>query len=244
MNIDDFLALIHSRRSVRRFKPDPIPLESQEKILEAGRWAMSGANAQPWEYVVVDDTAIKERIVAAWIEARKETFAIEQTRLAEWRHPNSFSLDTSPGFKDAPIYIVVLGDRRAYQATVLAAHYMWGEGGTDSTYLKNIGNTTMMMHLAASALGLGTQWISVSRLWGEDIKYILGIPDVLDVHTLIAVGYPYSPPKTGCRRPLTQIVHRNNYDMAKYRSGGDVIEYLRDLRQSTKSAYIRHTNDG
>ena len=47
MNIDGFLDLVHTRRSIRRFKNEAVPEELLEKILEAGRWAMSGANAQP-----------------------------------------------------------------------------------------------------------------------------------------------------------------------------------------------------
>ena len=47
--------IIRRRSSVRKLKPDPIPDEYIGKILEAGRWAMSGANSQPWEYIVVKD---------------------------------------------------------------------------------------------------------------------------------------------------------------------------------------------
>ncbi|MGB9861933.1 MAG: nitroreductase family protein, partial [Candidatus Bipolaricaulaceae bacterium] len=45
--------MIRGRRSVLRFEPDPIPEEDLEKILEAGRWAPSYANSQPWKFVVV-----------------------------------------------------------------------------------------------------------------------------------------------------------------------------------------------
>jgi nitroreductase len=48
MNIEQFLELAKKRRSIRRFKPDPVPDEIIQKILEAARWAMSGANGQPW----------------------------------------------------------------------------------------------------------------------------------------------------------------------------------------------------
>jgi nitroreductase len=47
--------IIRRRSSIRKLKPDPIPVEYIDKILEAGRWAMSGANSQPWEYFVVKD---------------------------------------------------------------------------------------------------------------------------------------------------------------------------------------------
>ena len=52
--------IIRRRASVRKLKPDPIPDGYIEKILEAGRWAMSGANSQPWEYIVVKDAQVKK----------------------------------------------------------------------------------------------------------------------------------------------------------------------------------------
>ena len=240
MQTDDFWDVVLNRHSTRKFKPDAVAPEDIQKMLEAARWAMSGANAQPWEFVVVDDALVKERIIASWPEARKETFVIEQTRQAELRHPNFHDLEVSPGFKDAAVFIIVLGDRRTYQATVQAANYLWGEGGTDATYLKNIGNATQILHLAAAALGLGTQWVSANRIWGEAIKQILVVPDVLDVHSLVAVGYPDSSPKTRYRRPLAQMVHHNHYEIEKYRSAEDVQKFLFDLRQSTKPAYNRY----
>jgi 5,6-dimethylbenzimidazole synthase len=241
MQIDDFLYLVHSRRSARRFKPDPVPSSDIDRMIEAARWAMSGANAQPWEFVVVDDAEVRKRIVESWPEPRREVFAIEQTRVPELRHPNFRDLEVSPGFRDAPVFIVVLGDRRTLQATVLAGNFLWGEGGTDSTYLKNVGNATYALHLAAAALGLGSQWVSVSRIWGQAIKEILGIPDMLDVHTLVPVGYPAYAPKPSTRRPLEDILHHNRYDMTKYRSGEDIQKWLLELRQSTAPSYDRYS---
>jgi nitroreductase len=240
MQIDYYLTLVRERRSVRRFKPDPIPSAEVDKMLEAARWAMSGANAQPWEFVVVDNSALRARIVGSWLEPRKEVYALEQARLPEFRHPNFLDLEVSPGFKDAPVFIVVLGDRRTYQATVLAANYLWGEGGTDSTYLKNVGNATQNLHMAAAALGLSSQWVSVSRLWGQSLKEILRIPEMLDVHTLVAVGKPAYEPKPGQRRPLSDMVHRNVYDMSKYRTGEDIQRFILKLRRATAQSYDRY----
>lgn len=243
MQIDDYLTLVRARRSARRFKPDPIPPGDVDKMLEAARWAMSGANAQPWEFVVVDDTAVRGRIVDSWLEPRKEVYAAEQARLPEFCHPNFRDLEVSPGFKDAPVFIVVLGDRRTYQATVLAANYLWGEGGTDSTYLKNVGNATQNIHMAAAALGLNSQWVSVSRIWGQSLKEILRIPEILDVHTLVAIGKPAYEPKPGQRRPLSDIVHRNAYDLSKYRTGEDIQRFILKLRRATAPGYDRYGKD-
>lgn len=50
---DVLLDLVKSRVSVRKLKPDPIPDQYITQILEVGRWAMSGANGQPWDFIVV-----------------------------------------------------------------------------------------------------------------------------------------------------------------------------------------------
>jgi len=63
-----------------------VPQETLEKILEAGRWAMSGANAQPWEFVVVRDPAVRAQVAGSWLTPNQEAWAIEQTRVPEIRH--------------------------------------------------------------------------------------------------------------------------------------------------------------
>ena len=61
-NYDDLLDLLRTRRSVRAFTPEPVSDEDIKKILEAARWAMSGGNAQPWEFLVVKDNDGIEKI--------------------------------------------------------------------------------------------------------------------------------------------------------------------------------------
>ena len=51
----DVYECIRTRRTVREFKPDPVPDEIVHKILRAGRWAPSSSNTQPWHFVVVRD---------------------------------------------------------------------------------------------------------------------------------------------------------------------------------------------
>ena len=65
---DTLLELVKTRVSVRNLKPDPIPDDYVTKVLEVGRWAMSGANGQPWDFVVVRDAAIKQELFRAYIE--------------------------------------------------------------------------------------------------------------------------------------------------------------------------------
>jgi nitroreductase len=58
----EVLEAIRTRRSIRRFKKEPVPPELVEKLLEAGRWAPSSADSEPWEFIVVTDPEIKRRI--------------------------------------------------------------------------------------------------------------------------------------------------------------------------------------
>ncbi|MDH4122577.1 MAG: nitroreductase family protein [Thermoplasmata archaeon] len=61
----DVLEAIKTRRSVRRYKPDPVPEEILKEILSAARMAPSADNAQPWKFVVVTDEEIKRKLVQA-----------------------------------------------------------------------------------------------------------------------------------------------------------------------------------
>ncbi len=64
MQAEEILELIRSRRSRRRFEERPVEPELLERILEAGRWAPSGRNNQPWRFVVVQDRELKKRIAS------------------------------------------------------------------------------------------------------------------------------------------------------------------------------------
>ena len=80
--------IIRRRSSIRKLKPDPIPEEYINKILEAGRWAMSGANSQPWEYIVVKDPKVKKDLFRCYAEVNTDfIYWMEQQRVFELRHP-------------------------------------------------------------------------------------------------------------------------------------------------------------
>jgi 5,6-dimethylbenzimidazole synthase len=199
---------------------------------------MSGANAQPWEFVVVRDPDTRQKIVDSWLEPHREVYTIEQTRIPELRlRPLRDDFDTAPPWQEAPALIMVLGDRRTYQATVLAAHFLSGEGGTDATYLKNMANATQLLHLAAAAQGLGSMWLSVARVWGQAIKQILDIPEMLGPAHHRGRGLPGLYPQGAYRRRLADIVHYDKYDRSKYRSAEQIQQFLYSLRGYTEGAY-------
>jgi len=238
MDADALLELVRLRRSTRRFRPDDVPLASIEKMLEIARWAMSGANAQPWEFVVVREKELLQKIAESWYEPHRDVFTIEQMRIPELRlTPLRDGCQAVAPWRNAPVMILVLGDKRTFQATILAANILNTEGAADAIYLKNMANTTQLLHLAAAAQGLGSMWLSVNRPWGQALKRLLNIPEMLDVHTIVVVGRPAYEPSPPYRRPLQDIVHYDGYDQGKYRSTEDIQQFLYDLRGLTEGAY-------
>jgi nitroreductase len=61
----EVLQAIRTRRSIRKYKADPVPEEEVEKILDAGRWAASANNSQPWKFIVLSDAELKARVAGA-----------------------------------------------------------------------------------------------------------------------------------------------------------------------------------
>ena len=234
MQIDDFLDLVKSRRSIRVFKPDPIPRETIEKILEAGRWAMSGANGQPWEFVVVQDRVMIEKIAELYAAtSRKDGVEFETHLREELRQPWIYTAKGPPGFKDAPVIIAICGDMRRVQASVVQA---WLISGQD-ILLENLANCSQIIHLAAAALGLVSQWVSICRVYEPEFKALLGVPAYFRIPTIIPIGYSAYEPGTAYRRELSEIVHWENYDMSKYKSNEDITNWLVELRKRMQVRY-------
>jgi nitroreductase len=66
-----FIDLVRTRRSTRHFRPDPVPRELLDELLEAARWAPSGFNLQPTHFVVVTDAAVKDKLYTACMKQRQ-----------------------------------------------------------------------------------------------------------------------------------------------------------------------------
>jgi len=235
MNIDELARLVHTRRSCRSFKPDPVPDEYIDKILDVARWAMSGANGQPWEFVVVKDAATRAKIFEMYREHRNAVDAMEGTRLPEIRHPIAGSVQSGqPMFRNAPVIIAICGDPRTLQATVLYAQLV---GHERETFHMNMANVTFLIHLAAAALGLGAQWVSASPTWQTKLKALLGVPEVFSIPQLAPIGYPDYKPAPPYRRKLEEIVHREKFDMSRFRNDEDIVKSIAALRQRTHATY-------
>ena len=238
---DLLLDIVKRRASVRKLKPDPIPDGYIEKIIETARWAMSGANSQPWEFIVVRDAQVKKDLFRCYTEMNQDfIFWMEQQREFELRHP-SYQLThdeavmkqrLDQGWSQAPALIVVLGDGRRQWGTVMGAMTY----DRNQTHLTDgLANAETLIHLAAKSLGLSTQHVTIHV--PDPFKRVLNVPDLIRLHDIIPVGYADVDPMSGVRREPEEFTHHDQYVMSKYMTNEQVIEYLYSLRKKTIPKY-------
>lgn len=226
MDYEGLLELIKNTRSIRRFRPEPIPDEYVDKIIEAGRWAPSAGNSQPWEFIVVKEQELKDKIVQIIAEQNAFSAKMELTREPEQRfYGQIFRPPEQLYYREAPVFIIVCGDPRTEEAYPLNILLQRGE----TMFISSLANAFLYMHMAAAALGLGSQWLSHTATPFAQclIKDLLGIPRELVLYDMLVVGYPAVEPTPRFMRAKEELVHYDYYDKAKSRTDEEVKDFLK-----------------
>jgi 5,6-dimethylbenzimidazole synthase len=228
MDIDKFIDLLKSRRSIRAYKPDPVPAESIQKIIEAARWAPCGGNSQPWEFIVIKKKELKDRIADLFVESTRPIRQAELTREKELRVPALEREVVEPGFKNAPVFILLIGDPRLNEASPL---FVYQQGGTE-VFISNLANAFLCMQLAAKSLGLGSQWVSATgSVMEASLKKLLDIPKELKIYDMMAVGYPAYQLGPRSPRKTEEMIHEDRYDRSKLRTDQEIKNFIINLRK-------------
>ncbi len=230
MEYDSLLNLVKKRRSIRRFKPDLIPDGYVEKIIEVARWAPSAFNTQPWEFIVVKDQGYKDTIAGyvtrSWAEA-----------------PTDDVGDVFGGLMDysnAPVFILLYGDLRTKVGLPDAAQ------GNESYEFEKLFNSSLAsaflyMHLAATSLGLASQWVSLVGIPHVDtaIKKLLGITEGLRAYDMMAVGYSAAEPRPKFIREKESMIHYDYCGTESFRNDAEVADYARRTKSWTTATCRR-----
>ena len=167
---------IYERRDVRQFKSDPVPSRILETILNAAHHAGSVGFMQPWNFIVIDDPKVKERVASNFSQANDEA-----SRHYSDSRKDLYSSLKLEGILEAPINICVTCDRERSGPHVL---------GTNTVPETDIFSTCCAVQnlwLAARAEGLGVGWVSILSI--EKLKAVLGIPDKIIPIAYLCVGY-------------------------------------------------------
>jgi len=170
---------LQRRRSVRHFAPDDVPQELLDECIRAAGTAPSGANRQPWTFVVVRDSDVKQRIRAAAEEEERRLY--EERITPEWRAAlEPLGTDAQKPFLEiAPALIVVF--RHAYDVE---------EGERKANYYtqESVGIASGMLIAALHVAGLATLTHTPSPM--GFLASILERPENEKPYLLIPVGYP------------------------------------------------------
>jgi nitroreductase len=184
----DTLETIKNRRSIRKFKADPVDDQTLEKVLEAARLAPSWSNVQACKYIVVRNPETRVLLADA-IQA----------------HPSLGSNPAANGIRNAPVVIVALAEKGL-------SGYFNGQPATDkgdSWYMLDTGIAMQNLVLAAAALGLGT--VHVGLFDTRKVTAILGVPDNYHVVEMTPLGYPEYQPNPRPRKALSDIIFHEKF---------------------------------
>lgn len=179
----EILEAIKTRRSIRRYKPDPIDSETLDKVMKAARWAPSWANTQCVRFVIVRDSRIKEQLAATLSE-------------------NNAAI---PALLRAPVAVVICAEMRR-------AGYFGGKIiATDKGdwFMFDSALATQNLVLAAHALGLGT--VIIGAFDAGKAATLVEVPEGFCVVALTPLGYPDHEPAARPRKDLAEIVFYDKF---------------------------------
>ncbi len=201
MSVFDAIA---KRRSIRSYKPDSIPADVLDRLLNAIRLAPSGGNQQPYKFIIVQDKEIKAKLAAAcrWTPGAPKGHEF---------------------IAEAPVAIVACGSdkgaisrfyREPGQTTLAPGRDVPAEidrSGAGYLNLMAIDAAIAIDHLilAATEEGLGTCWVAaIDEL---EVKKLLSVPEDMRVLAVVPVGYTDSWPEARPRKPLEEIFCHDKY---------------------------------
>jgi nitroreductase len=182
---------IRTARAIRRLRPDPVPRALIRKVCEAGTFAPSGGNRQPWIFVAVTDAERRAFVAERYRRAFRAYIqpALEASRdpdFPEVRRRNiRAALHLADHLHEAPVHLFVAGRTRRGQPQLQALF----------PAIQNV-------LLACRAVGLGASLTTVHRAHGEEIDRWLGLPEHSPSCALLPIGWPVGRYGRPPRRPV------------------------------------------
>ena len=210
------MKVIQDRRSIREWTAEPVSEDDIALILEAGRQAPSGENAQPWRFIIVKDPAMRKKMAGLAGGGSGRRFTAEyvthqmQERFAglqdEAKKKAAFEKLTSGQVsafcENAPLVIMVCGKKD-----------VWDMPFDTSAAIEN-------MLLMITALGLGACWVIAPCFDVRDeerTKELLGVPEGFKAVSLISIGHMTRPHRQRPRIPINQLVYSEKWGEPYYK---------------------------
>jgi nitroreductase len=205
---------INTARALRRLKPDPVPDELINRILDAAIRAPSASNTQNWAFVVVKDSGRRGRIAGIY----RRAFTM-MTSMYRERRPAAHQ--TASGYKKMMGAAEHLANHLAEVPVIIIAGLMVPATGfrppaDDAARVESAGArisgasiypSVQNMLLACRALGLGSVLTTIHAYYNDDVRAALDLPAEFVTYAMLPIGYPvegfgHGPLK---RRPLSEV---------------------------------------
>lgn len=195
----DLRTFLRTRRSVRRFKPDPVPDSVLRDILHTATFAPSAHNRQPWRFVVLTDSSAKIQLSDAMAEEFQRDLQKDQVPHEEIAKRVNRSRERITG---APVVVVLCLDmsemdeypdtRRKKAEYIIAT--------------QSAANAGMQLLLAAHAERLGGVWVCSPMFAQETVQKALNISSTWEPQAMFLLGYPAETPAFRERKLLEEVV--------------------------------------
>ena len=191
---------IRTARAIRRLRPDPVPFALIRKVCEAGTFAPSGGNRQPWVFIAVTEPERRAFVAERYRRAFNAYIApaLEAARdpsFPESRRRNMrAALHLSEHLHEAPVHLFVAG---------------WKRRGAPQ--LQALFPCVQNVLLACRAVGLGASLTNVHRAHGEEIDAWLGLPEDCPTCALIPIGWPLGRHGRPPRRSVDTCLHQERF---------------------------------
>ena len=194
-----FDALARGRHVVRRFKQMEVPRELVERVLEATRWAPSPHGAQPWRFVVVSNSKLKERLAKAMGDEWGRTLEMDGESAEVVAARVKASRARILGTPVAIIACLYLEELQQYPdpARQEAERVM---------AIQSLGAAIQNLLLCAYSLGLDTGWMCAPLFAPQRVREALELPPTFTPQALIQMGYGAQDPPRKEKRGLEELV--------------------------------------
>ncbi|HID52669.1 MAG TPA: nitroreductase family protein [Anaerolineae bacterium] len=194
----EFITWLTTRRSIRRYTPDPVSQDLIEQMLTAAVWAPSAHNRQPWRFAVIETAVTKQTLAAAMGQQLQTDLQADNVP------PHVIAADVNRSYQritQSPLLILVclsMADMDSYLDPARQRN----------EWLMAVQSTALAAQnllLAAHALGLGACWICAPLFCPDVVRQALTLPDDWQPQALLTIGYP-AESKTKTRQPLSTRV--------------------------------------
>nr|BAL52538.1 nitroreductase [uncultured Chloroflexota bacterium] len=190
----DLLAFLCTRRTIRRFRLDPVPPDLVEQILQVAVYAPSAHNLQPWRFVLLESAEAREKLAIALTSAMQRDMRAEGATEEEIQ---ARLVRSQRRLREAPVVILLCRDRAARRSDRPEEDWMG---------LQSVAAAGLQLLLAAHALGLGGNWICWPLYAPVETRQALDLPEDWQPEALFFLGYPAELPSTPIR--AVTILHR------------------------------------